>query len=175
MFLLYHFEGCNICKLVLHECYINDLYTTTCSGMLGHHKLSISNPRYNSVNNRWVLYIQSTLQLECFPCSSPSRKNADLPRTPQTQASTTSWNLGLDQLQFGQLHHLVDPLHAHWPRRHRLDLKLYHQRLFPDWRSRLGHCTADEDPPTPATTFSPSGRMIQPMRPLQAHGQTTQG
>jgi hypothetical protein len=37
MFLLYHFEGCNIYELVLHECYVNDLYTTTCSGLLGHH------------------------------------------------------------------------------------------------------------------------------------------
>jgi hypothetical protein len=37
MFLLYHSEGCNICELVLHECYVNNLYTTTCSGMLGHH------------------------------------------------------------------------------------------------------------------------------------------
>jgi hypothetical protein len=37
MFLLYHSEGCNICEMVLHECYINDLHTTTCSGMLGHH------------------------------------------------------------------------------------------------------------------------------------------
>jgi hypothetical protein len=37
MFLLYHSEGCNICELVLHECYVNDLYTTTCSGMQGHH------------------------------------------------------------------------------------------------------------------------------------------
>jgi hypothetical protein len=37
MFLLYHSEGCNICELVLHVCYVNDLYTTTCSGMLGHH------------------------------------------------------------------------------------------------------------------------------------------
>jgi len=37
MFLLYHSEGCNICELVLHECYVNDLYTTTYSGMLGHH------------------------------------------------------------------------------------------------------------------------------------------
>jgi hypothetical protein len=37
MFLLYHSEGCNICELVLHECYINDLHTTTYSGMLGHH------------------------------------------------------------------------------------------------------------------------------------------
>jgi hypothetical protein len=38
MFLLYHSEGCNICEMVLHECYVNDLRTTTCSGMLGHHK-----------------------------------------------------------------------------------------------------------------------------------------
>jgi hypothetical protein len=37
MFLLYHSEGCNICEFVLHECYVNDLHTTTCSGMLGHH------------------------------------------------------------------------------------------------------------------------------------------
>jgi hypothetical protein len=37
MFLLYHSEGCNICEIELHECYINDLHTTTCSGMLGHH------------------------------------------------------------------------------------------------------------------------------------------
>jgi hypothetical protein len=37
MFLLNHSEGCNICELVLHECYVNDLYTTTCSGMLDHH------------------------------------------------------------------------------------------------------------------------------------------
>jgi hypothetical protein len=40
MFLLYHSEGCNICELILHECYINDLYTTTYSGMLGHHNLA---------------------------------------------------------------------------------------------------------------------------------------
>jgi hypothetical protein len=37
MFLLYCYEGCNICEMVLHECYVNDLNTTTCSGMLGHH------------------------------------------------------------------------------------------------------------------------------------------
>jgi hypothetical protein len=40
MFLLYHSEGRNICEMVLHECYINDLHTTTCSGMLGHHRAS---------------------------------------------------------------------------------------------------------------------------------------
>jgi hypothetical protein len=38
MFLLYHSEGCNICEMVLHECYVNDLHTTTCSGMPGHHR-----------------------------------------------------------------------------------------------------------------------------------------
>jgi hypothetical protein len=37
MFLLYHSEGCNICEMVLHKCYVNDLCTTTCRGMLGHH------------------------------------------------------------------------------------------------------------------------------------------
>jgi hypothetical protein len=35
MFLLYHSEGCNICESVLRECYVNDLYTTTCNGVLG--------------------------------------------------------------------------------------------------------------------------------------------
>ena len=35
--LLYYSEGCNICGLVLRECYINDWHTTTCSGMQGHH------------------------------------------------------------------------------------------------------------------------------------------
>jgi hypothetical protein len=38
MFLLYHSEGCNIYKMVLLECYINDLHTTTYSGILGHHR-----------------------------------------------------------------------------------------------------------------------------------------
>jgi hypothetical protein len=37
MFLLYHSKGCNIFEMVPHECYVNDLHTTTCSGMLGHH------------------------------------------------------------------------------------------------------------------------------------------
>jgi hypothetical protein len=35
MFLLYHSEGCNICETEFHKCYVNDLRTTTCSGMLG--------------------------------------------------------------------------------------------------------------------------------------------
>jgi hypothetical protein len=41
MFLLYHSEESNICEMVLYECYVNDLHTTTCSGMLGHHNLVI--------------------------------------------------------------------------------------------------------------------------------------
>jgi hypothetical protein len=47
--LLYHSEGCNICELVLHECYINDLYTTTCSGMLGHHNICGLWPLRNTI------------------------------------------------------------------------------------------------------------------------------
>jgi hypothetical protein len=39
MFLLYHSKRCNICEMVPHECYVNDLHTTTCSGMLGHHRM----------------------------------------------------------------------------------------------------------------------------------------
>jgi hypothetical protein len=31
MFLLYHSKGYNICESVLYECYVNDLYTITCS------------------------------------------------------------------------------------------------------------------------------------------------
>jgi hypothetical protein len=38
MFLLYHSEGCNICGGLFRECYVNDLHTTTCSGMLGHRR-----------------------------------------------------------------------------------------------------------------------------------------
>jgi hypothetical protein len=36
MFLLYHFEGCNSCGGLFRKCYVNDLHTTTCSGMLDH-------------------------------------------------------------------------------------------------------------------------------------------
>jgi hypothetical protein len=43
MFLLYHSEGCDICELVLREYYVNDLYTTTCSGVLGHRSWYQSN------------------------------------------------------------------------------------------------------------------------------------
>jgi hypothetical protein len=34
MFLLYHSEGCNICGGLFRKCYVNNLHTTTCSGML---------------------------------------------------------------------------------------------------------------------------------------------
>jgi hypothetical protein len=36
MFLLYHSKGCNTCGAMFCKCYLNDLHTTTCSGMLGH-------------------------------------------------------------------------------------------------------------------------------------------
>jgi hypothetical protein len=36
---LYHSEGCNICGGLFRKCYINDLHTTTCSGMLGHRNM----------------------------------------------------------------------------------------------------------------------------------------
>jgi hypothetical protein len=49
MFLLYHSEGCNICEMVLHECYINDLHTTTCSCMLGHHSVLVGTRAAKSV------------------------------------------------------------------------------------------------------------------------------
>jgi hypothetical protein len=42
MFLLYHSEGCNICGGLFRKCYINDLHTTTCSGMLGHRRCTVS-------------------------------------------------------------------------------------------------------------------------------------
>jgi hypothetical protein len=38
MFLLYHSEGCNSCVGLFRKCYVNDLHTTTYSGMLGHRK-----------------------------------------------------------------------------------------------------------------------------------------
>ena len=34
MFLLYHSVGCNIHETMFRECYVNDLRTTTCSGVL---------------------------------------------------------------------------------------------------------------------------------------------
>jgi hypothetical protein len=37
MFLLYQFKGCNICEMVLQECYVNDLHNTTCCSMLDRH------------------------------------------------------------------------------------------------------------------------------------------
>jgi hypothetical protein len=53
MFLLYHSEGCNICELVLHECYVNNLYTTTCSGMLGHHTVAMAPASNGGARVQW--------------------------------------------------------------------------------------------------------------------------
>jgi hypothetical protein len=52
MFLLYHSEGCNICGGLFRKCYINDLHTTTCSGMLGHRTGRASGPSRSS-GRRW--------------------------------------------------------------------------------------------------------------------------
>jgi hypothetical protein len=41
MFLLYHSEGCNSCGGLFRKCYVNDLHTTTCSGMLGHRNIAV--------------------------------------------------------------------------------------------------------------------------------------
>jgi hypothetical protein len=41
MFLLYHSEGCNIYEMALHECYVNNLHTTTCIDILGHHNITL--------------------------------------------------------------------------------------------------------------------------------------
>jgi hypothetical protein len=51
MFLLYHSEGFNTSGMVFRWCYVNDLHTTPCSGMLGHHKLYqiYVCPNYNDV------------------------------------------------------------------------------------------------------------------------------
>jgi hypothetical protein len=76
MFLLYHSEGCNICELVLHECYINDLHTTTCSGMLGHHMAGSldhknwagpqTHPLNNTLANKSFTTIQANTQETLF-------------------------------------------------------------------------------------------------------------
>jgi hypothetical protein len=46
MFLLYHSEGCNICEMEFYKCYVNDLCTTTCSGMLGHRSFDFDSARH---------------------------------------------------------------------------------------------------------------------------------
>jgi hypothetical protein len=37
MFLLYHSKRYNIYESVLRECYVNDLYTIICNGVLDHY------------------------------------------------------------------------------------------------------------------------------------------
>jgi hypothetical protein len=68
MFLLYHSEGWNICEMILHECYVNDLRTTTCSGMLGHHKTPLVNcgPRSNFLYIAILFYFYSHCLLSCI-------------------------------------------------------------------------------------------------------------
>jgi hypothetical protein len=56
MFLLYHSEGCNICGGLFCKCYINDLHTTTCSGMLGHRTRASPLP----TGGNWFLVVFSS-------------------------------------------------------------------------------------------------------------------
>jgi hypothetical protein len=66
MFLLYHSEGCNICGGLFRACYVNDLHTTTCSGMLGHRTIyavdrcsdyiSCGSLDLDMYGSRWNLY-----------------------------------------------------------------------------------------------------------------------
>jgi hypothetical protein len=53
MFLLYHSEGCNSSGGLFRKCYVNDLHTTTCSGMLGH-RTATRKPGF------WVEFLVST-------------------------------------------------------------------------------------------------------------------
>jgi hypothetical protein len=54
MFLLYHSEGYNICGGLFRKCYVNDLHTTTCSGMLGHRTLVCGRHPSGSMG-RWLI------------------------------------------------------------------------------------------------------------------------
>jgi hypothetical protein len=70
MFLLYHSERCNICKTVLLECYVNDLYSTICSGVLGHHKNTVDlDSELENLAAQWVRLLCSQLSLR--PLLSP--------------------------------------------------------------------------------------------------------
>jgi hypothetical protein len=70
MFLLYHSERCNICKTVLPECYVNDLYSTICSGVLGHHKNTVDlDSELENLAAQWVRLLCSQLSLR--PLLSP--------------------------------------------------------------------------------------------------------
>jgi hypothetical protein len=57
MFLLYHSKGCNICGGWFRKCYINDLHTTTCSGMLGHRILSQKRKKGKKCTPPWYVKV----------------------------------------------------------------------------------------------------------------------
>jgi hypothetical protein len=79
--------GCNICGGLFRKCYINDLHTTTCSGMPGHRKkeptlgfsessiITLSHPRGETSlaaslcawsPNEWNFEEKSCCHQECF-------------------------------------------------------------------------------------------------------------
>ena len=59
MFLLYHSVGCNIRGMVFHECYANDLHTTTSIGVLGHH--THTDPGFYQVTAWYQTWFQSVV------------------------------------------------------------------------------------------------------------------
>jgi hypothetical protein len=70
MFLLSHSEGCNTSGTAFHWCYANDLHTTPCTGILGHHmgRFFYYNPRQQTTVERglevttpYVLHNEFTL------------------------------------------------------------------------------------------------------------------
>jgi hypothetical protein len=69
MFLLYHSEGCNICGMEFHKCYINNLRTITCSGMLGHRILWMFSNNYLCLKLMWVLVLR-LVWMNVYPESS---------------------------------------------------------------------------------------------------------
>jgi hypothetical protein len=89
-------------------------------------EFSISNPRCNS-----SAFLAPLLHAKPLTCQEREKLNA------ACQSIYNQLEPGLRPSAIRPASSLGRPA-THWPRRHRLDLKLYHQRLFPDRRSMLG-------------------------------------
>jgi hypothetical protein len=68
MFLFYYSRGCNICEMILYECYINNLHATTCNRMLGH----LSHSRFGPHGKREVPLSIFTPQYSSGRCWRPA-------------------------------------------------------------------------------------------------------
>jgi hypothetical protein len=104
MFLLYHSEGCNICGMEFHKCYINDLRTTTCSGMLGHLRTT---PFYHGDEGDDVDGGKGQLEAApatspCFPCSIQIRFVYSIPRHEIAQRVIYIVNFRLSRIHGGK-------------------------------------------------------------------------